>query len=78
MWFKSLVQLKYPISFRNDRDIRTLVELAALGSGLSIAQIKNSVNFIGDAHDALNDCKYQIEYMRMCLSFINIIKQEAI
>lgn len=53
--------LKYPIYYRNDRDVRTLLELASLKSGLTEDEIKNSVTDENEVkHDAFDDIKYQI------------------
>ena len=48
---------KFPFHFRSMRDIRTLVDL----SGLDFDKKKKDKN-----HNALDDCKYQVEYCVEC------------
>ena len=43
-----------PWSFRNERDVRTLVSLAP--------EIKENMVFEGIKHNSLDDCKHQIKY----------------
>lgn len=57
----------YPIFYKNDRDVRTILELASQFTGLSEADIKKSVESQEEvAHDALDDCKYQIRLVHKC------------
>lgn len=60
------VGLTYPIFYRNDRDLRTLVELASLKSGRSESEIKDSVPAPAQAHDAMNDVLYEIAWAHEC------------
>ncbi|MGF0347650.1 3'-5' exonuclease [Rhodococcus sp. IEGM1300] len=50
--------LDYPISFRNDRDVRTLREMAEMKAGLT--GVPFSYEKVGTAHDALDDVRSQI------------------
>lgn len=59
--------LDYPIFFRNDRDVRTLVDLAASKFGLTEDDLKEY--YSDDSlvwHDALDDVKYQIKLVSAC------------
>ena len=51
----SIGQKKLPFSFRNCRDIRTLVDLSNL-------KIDKSIPKVGKTHNALDDCKFQVNY----------------
>jgi hypothetical protein len=59
--------LKYPIHYKNDRDVRTLLELTSAKTGLSESVIKawhtkdNEVE-----HNALDDVKFQIRLAVGC------------
>lgn len=52
--------LQLPITFYNERDLRTILELASLKSGKDIYEIKKSVTSNNRAHDAFEDCIFQI------------------
>lgn len=54
-----LIGRKPPFSYKNCRDIRTLVDLAALP--------KETHQKTDKSHDALEDCLYQIKYCLPCL-----------
>lgn len=57
----------YPIPFRNDRDVRTIVDLAARKLGITEKELK--VRFEDPslvAHDAYDDVRYQIALVRGC------------
>ena len=59
--------LDYPIHFRNDRDLRTLVELATLKTGEKEWDLKKRFKDEGlRAHDALDDVKFQIKVANGC------------
>lgn len=63
---------KYPIFFRNDRDLRTLVELATFKSGLTEKELKDSVANENEVkHDALDDIKFQIRLAHKCYAILN-------
>lgn len=62
-----LVAKKYPISYKNDRDVRTIVDLAGKKLGLSEKELKEK--FKDDslvAHNALDDVKFQINLVVEC------------
>lgn len=52
--------LQLPITFYNERDLRTILELASFKSGKDIYEIKESVTSNNRAHDAFEDCIFQI------------------
>lgn len=52
--------LQLPITFYNERDLRTILELASFKSGKDIYEIKESVVSNARAHDAFEDCIFQI------------------
>lgn len=54
--------IEYPIFYRNDRDMRTIVELAALKSGVQTEKEFRDMNRCEGliAHDGLDDVKAQI------------------
>lgn len=53
--------MKYPIFYRNDRDVRTILALASAVSGLSENDIRDSIKDENErAHDALDDVRKQI------------------
>ena len=63
--------LQYPIFYKNDRDMRTILELASLKSGLSENYIKDLCKREDlHEHNALDDCLFQIDVIRKCYSII--------
>lgn len=63
--------LDYPIFYRNDRDVRTILALAADKTGLTEWGIRESVVHEGDIqHDALSDVMYQIRLVCHCYSLL--------
>jgi hypothetical protein len=59
--------IKYPIFYRNDRDVRTLLELASMKSGYTENEIKDMVRDDKEVkHDALDDCRFQIRVACRC------------
>lgn len=57
----SSLGMNYPIHYKNDRDVRTILALAADKTGLSENEIKKAVEDENEvAHDALDDVSYQI------------------
>lgn len=66
--------LEYPIYYKNDRDVRTLLELASIKTGLSEKEIKNKFNDESlREHDALDDVIYQINLAVYCF---NVLTEE--
>lgn len=62
VWVESsykMCGLKYPVSFRDDADVRTLV---LLGREFGI-DFKDKIPFVGDKHNAIDDCTHQIKYL---------------
>ena len=53
-----------PWSFRNERDVRTLVHFAP--------EVKNNLPFEGTKHNPLYDCKHQIKYCSGIFNKLNI------
>lgn len=65
------VGLDYPIFFRNDRDVRTIVELASQKLNISEKELKGKFeNEKYHAHDAIDDVMYQIDLVRGCYDII--------
>lgn len=63
--------LKYPIFYRNDRDVRTILELASMKSGLTEEEIKESVTDENERkHDAFDDITYQIRLVVKCYEIL--------
>jgi hypothetical protein len=63
--------LKYPIFYRNDRDVRTIVDLAGNKLGITEKELKdrfNDVNLV--KHDAFDDVKFQINLVVSCYNLI--------
>lgn len=63
--------LDYPISYKNDRDVRTIVDLACMKLSLSEKELKDKFN---DSelveHNALDDVKYQIRLVTYCYNLL--------
>ena len=54
--------IEYPIFYRNDRDVRTILELGAFKKGFKTAiDFTNTIEFEGSKHDAFDDVKHQIK-----------------
>lgn len=63
--------LKYPIFYRNDRDVRTILELASMKSGLTEDEIKEYVTDENERkHDAFDDIAYQIRLVVKCYEIL--------
>lgn len=61
------IGLKYPIHYKNDRDVRTIVDLTCSKLGISEKELKEKFN--DDTlikHDAFDDVKYQINVVSWC------------
>lgn len=57
----------YPIAYKNDRDVRTIVELASMKSGLSEQILKDNVTHTNERkHDAYDDVMFQIRLVHYC------------
>ena len=65
------IGLSYPIFYKNDRDVRTILELAAIKEGISERELKDRLK--DDtlvAHDALDDVKKQITLVVECFKIL--------
>lgn len=61
----------YPIFYRNDRDVRTILELASLKSGQTEKELRESVTAENERkHDAFDDVKFQIRLVRKCYEIL--------
>jgi hypothetical protein len=61
------IGLKYPIHYKNDRDVRTIVDLAGTKLGITEKELKDKFNDESlVAHNALDDVKYQIRLVSEC------------
>lgn len=63
--------LDYPIFYRNDRDVRTIVDLASKKLGITEGELKKRFN--DDSlveHDAFDDVKYQINLVKGCYEIL--------
>ena len=59
--------LKYPIFYRNDRDVRTIFELAQIKTGETAKEMHDRIyDKERTAHDAMNDVKNQIALVSEC------------
>lgn len=67
----SYSELKYPIYYKNDRDVRTILELASMKSGLTEDEIKESVTDKNERkHDAFDDIAFQIRLVVKCYEIL--------
>lgn len=65
------LKLEYPIFYRNDRDVRTIVDLAGEKSGLSEKELKAKFNDESlVAHNAFDDVIYQIGLVSGCYNML--------
>lgn len=59
------------INFRNEYDVRTIVELAADYTGRSVDQLKQEVTVDTETkHDAIDDVTYQIRLVHHCYKLL--------
>jgi hypothetical protein len=65
------IGLNYPIFYRNDRDVRTIVDLASKKLGLTEKELKEKFNDENlTKHDAFDDVKYQINLVVSCYKLL--------
>lgn len=67
----NLYGVPYPIFYRNDRDIRTLIELVAVKRNMlakDLLAFFNDSNLV--AHYGLDDCKYEARVIVYCYNFL--------
>lgn len=63
--------LEYPIFYKNDRDVRTIVDLAGEKLGISEKELKDKFkNKELVEHDAFDDVKYQIDLVVGCYDLL--------
>lgn len=63
--------LAYPIYYRNDRDVRTILELASLKSGLTEQELKDFVSDENERkHDAFDDVNFKIRLVHKCYELL--------
>jgi hypothetical protein len=63
--------IEYPISYKNDRDLRTIVDLATNILGIAEKELKEK--FDDDSltkHNGLDDCKYQVKLLVYCWNLL--------
>lgn len=60
------IGLEYPIFYRNDRDVRTIVELASHKTGLTERELREKHYDKSVAHNAVNDVANQIKLVCSC------------
>ncbi|MEX0596517.1 MAG: 3'-5' exonuclease [Candidatus Paceibacterota bacterium] len=66
-----MLRLNYPIYYRNDRDLRTLVDLASAKLGITTEELKERFNDEELVkHDAFDDVKYQINLAINCYGML--------
>lgn len=66
-----LIGLGYPIFYRNDRDMRTIVDLASKKLDITEKELRD--RFIDEtlvAHDAFDDVRYQIKIVSECYKLL--------
>ena len=63
--------IEYPIFYRNDRDLRTIIDLVATKLGITEKEIKEKFNdeFL-TKHNGLDDCKHQVKLLVYCWSLL--------
>lgn len=62
--------LPYPIHYKNDRDVRTILEMACLKEKISESMFKELIPRKGRVHHAMSDVKYQIDLVTTCYEII--------
>lgn len=66
----------YPISYQNDRDVRTLVDIYCTISGKDYYHYLKPKFLAGKtAHNALDDCRAQAEMVVFCLDYCKILEE---
>jgi len=59
--------LNYPVYYRNDRDVRTIVELASQKLNISVNDLKKQFDDESlTKHNAMDDVTYQIKLVHFC------------
>ena len=66
-----LLGMEYPIKFRNDRDMRTILELAAIKEGISEHDLRDICKRDElEKHNALHDVLFQIDVVSCCYNIL--------
>jgi len=65
-----LLGITYPIRYSNDRDMRTILELASHKTHINQYELKGSLHQKREKHDAMNDVKSQIEVVCGCYKIL--------
>ncbi|MED4172589.1 3'-5' exoribonuclease [Halalkalibacterium halodurans] len=63
--------LDYPIYYKNDRDVRTLLEIASMKLGITARELKD--RFKDErltAHNAFDDVTFQINLVSWCYNYV--------
>lgn len=60
-------KLKYPVNYKCNMDLRTLIRVAGITTNLGEDYLKD-IAFEGDEHNALDDCKHQIKIAHRCIN----------
>lgn len=65
-WYKKAIGFKFEPFWNTwlERDVRTLASLDD--------KLKRSTKFVGTKHDAIDDCKHQIKYLRLIVQKYNL------
>lgn len=64
--------LTYPISFKKERDVRTILDLASLKSNKSEREIQKEIqNDYEIAHNAIDDVRRQVRLVHHCFNLLN-------
>lgn len=66
---------QYTVSFRNDRDVRTIVDLASSKLKINESELKDKINndlkhLLLIEHNAIDDVRYQIELVYRCYKIL--------
>ena len=65
--------IAYPVFYRNDLDMRTIIEIAAMKMGFDDQKAyRDSIKFEGTAHDA--DCDVDNQIKHVCRAYHDLIK----
>lgn len=66
--------IPYPVHYKNDRDVRTLIDIYCNRNGTTENELKNLFEFVGTPHNALDDCLHYIKIVGHC--FQNLMVEE--
>lgn len=64
--------LSYPINFRKERDVRTILDLASIKSNKSEKEIQKEIESDEEvAHNAIDDVRRQVRLVHHCFNLLN-------